>query len=250
MRSDESKENTAPLRQQVEEIDLTDDTTDNFRYPTSDQSGIQASAVSQVPAAFTKLASVQSTLSVNRSWNTADHTNYGSSTTSKRLNSIGYSRPTAPSNLEKQDQDASNHNGLQQGTQSQELPFSPTHGARAAVKLAKTKRYNSNQLCGKGKVSKRLKSITNDEKVDISADEENQEPASQSRRVPVSELPQINEETKDTWIFPQSESYSEREYQRKIVETALGYNTLVSLPTGLGKTFIASVVMYNFYRCG
>lgn len=39
-----------------------------------------------------------------------------------------------------------------------------------------------------------------------------------------------------------------REYQFYIVETCLFYNTLVSLPTGLGKTFIAVNVMLNFYR--
>ena len=38
-----------------------------------------------------------------------------------------------------------------------------------------------------------------------------------------------------------------REYQRSIVETALRFNTLVALPTGLGKTLIAAVVMYNFH---
>jgi Fanconi anemia group M protein len=39
-----------------------------------------------------------------------------------------------------------------------------------------------------------------------------------------------------------------RDYQFSIVQQALFKNTLVSLPTGLGKTFIAAVVMYNFYR--
>jgi ERCC4-related helicase len=32
------------------------------------------------------------------------------------------------------------------------------------------------------------------------------------------------------------------------VRTSLFQNTLVTLPTGLGKTFIASTVMFNFYR--
>lgn len=39
-----------------------------------------------------------------------------------------------------------------------------------------------------------------------------------------------------------------REYQFYMVETCLFYNTLVSLPTGLGKTFIAVNVMNNYYR--
>ncbi|XP_014210062.1 Fanconi anemia group M protein homolog [Copidosoma floridanum] len=48
------------------------------------------------------------------------------------------------------------------------------------------------------------------------------------------------------WIYP--ENYPRREYQFSIVQTALFNNTLVCLPTGLGKTFIAAVVMYNFWR--
>ncbi|XP_073340268.1 Fanconi anemia group M protein [Pagrus major] len=48
------------------------------------------------------------------------------------------------------------------------------------------------------------------------------------------------------WIYPTN--YPIREYQLKISEAALFQNTLVCLPTGLGKTFIAAVVMYNFYR--
>jgi len=50
------------------------------------------------------------------------------------------------------------------------------------------------------------------------------------------------------WIYPQSSTYPARQYQHEITDTAMRHNTLVSLPTGLGKTLIASVVMYNFYR--
>lgn len=39
-----------------------------------------------------------------------------------------------------------------------------------------------------------------------------------------------------------------RDYQFSIARTALFANTLVVLPTGLGKTLIAAVVMYNFFR--
>ncbi|GJQ80136.1 hypothetical protein Trydic_g23716 [Trypoxylus dichotomus] len=49
-----------------------------------------------------------------------------------------------------------------------------------------------------------------------------------------------------TWIYPIN--YPLRNYQFNIVSESLFKNTLVSLPTGLGKTFIAAVVMYNFYR--
>ncbi|KAF5283302.1 hypothetical protein FQR65_LT13981 [Abscondita terminalis] len=53
-------------------------------------------------------------------------------------------------------------------------------------------------------------------------------------------------EAGQTWIYPTN--YSLREYQFSIIQEALFKNTMVSLPTGLGKTFIAAVVMYNFHR--
>ena len=56
----------------------------------------------------------------------------------------------------------------------------------------------------------------------------------------------INDDTKNSWIYPTN--YPVRDYQRSIVESALFQNTLVCLPTGLGKTLIAAVVMYNYYR--
>jgi Fanconi anemia group M protein len=58
----------------------------------------------------------------------------------------------------------------------------------------------------------------------------------------------LNEELSKTYIYPESEEYPTRQYQVEMTETALNYNTLVSLPTGLGKTLIAAVVMYNFHR--
>ncbi|KAJ1615795.1 P-loop containing nucleoside triphosphate hydrolase protein, partial [Pavlovales sp. CCMP2436] len=48
------------------------------------------------------------------------------------------------------------------------------------------------------------------------------------------------------WIYPLN--LPMRTYQHSIVSEALTKNTLVCLPTGLGKTFIAAVVMYNFRR--
>ena len=48
------------------------------------------------------------------------------------------------------------------------------------------------------------------------------------------------------WIYPTN--YEKRPYQYKIVSAALFQNTLVVLPTGLGKTFIAAVVMFNYCR--
>ncbi|XP_061077667.1 Fanconi anemia group M protein isoform X2 [Conger conger] len=60
------------------------------------------------------------------------------------------------------------------------------------------------------------------------------------------ELPGFDRSSAEVWIYPTN--YPIRDYQLKISEKALFQNTLVCLPTGLGKTFIASVVMYNFYR--
>ena len=50
------------------------------------------------------------------------------------------------------------------------------------------------------------------------------------------------------WIYPVSDAYPQRQYQVEISQSAILYNTLVSLPTGLGKTLIAAVVLYNYYR--
>ncbi|XP_064098782.1 Fanconi anemia group M protein homolog isoform X2 [Macrobrachium nipponense] len=63
---------------------------------------------------------------------------------------------------------------------------------------------------------------------------------------PVESTSGFDYESGKTWIYPMN--YPLRQYQYAIVEQALYKNTLVSLPTGLGKTFIAAVVMYNFYR--
>ena len=60
------------------------------------------------------------------------------------------------------------------------------------------------------------------------------------------EIPGFDVEAGMKYIYPTN--YPIRDYQFNIVKKALFRNTLVSLPTGLGKTFIAAVVMYNFYR--
>lgn len=70
-------------------------------------------------------------------------------------------------------------------------------------------------------------------------------PTSLSRQIN-SDFPGFDSSSAKVWIYPTN--YPIREYQLKISEAALFQNTLVCLPTGLGKTFIASVVMYNFYR--
>lgn len=68
--------------------------------------------------------------------------------------------------------------------------------------------------------------------------------------IPISQLDKNEEDfdnnSGDCWIFPMN--YEKREYQLNISRSCLFTNVLVCLPTGLGKTFIAAVVIYNFYR--
>ncbi|XP_014676575.1 PREDICTED: Fanconi anemia group M protein homolog [Priapulus caudatus] len=64
--------------------------------------------------------------------------------------------------------------------------------------------------------------------------------------VDASDTPGFDVSAGGTWIYPTN--YSMRDYQFTIVQAALFNNTLVVLPTGLGKTFIAAVIMYNYYR--
>ncbi|XP_073433877.1 Fanconi anemia group M protein isoform X2 [Dendrobates tinctorius] len=59
-------------------------------------------------------------------------------------------------------------------------------------------------------------------------------------------LPGFDLSAGSVWIYPTN--CPVRGYQLSMAHTALLHNTLVCLPTGLGKTFIAAVVMYNFYR--
>lgn len=56
----------------------------------------------------------------------------------------------------------------------------------------------------------------------------------------------FDKENGKTWIYPTNRPI--RDYQFNIVRKALFNNTLVCLPTGLGKTFVAAVVMFNYYR--
>ncbi|KAF2099412.1 P-loop containing nucleoside triphosphate hydrolase protein, partial [Rhizodiscina lignyota] len=50
-----------------------------------------------------------------------------------------------------------------------------------------------------------------------------------------------------TWVYPTNLG-TIRDYQFNIVARGLFHNTLVALPTGLGKTFIAATIMFNWFR--
>lgn len=71
-------------------------------------------------------------------------------------------------------------------------------------------------------------------------------PSTQVNPTQFADLPGFDSSAGKFWIYPTN--YSIRDYQFNIVQQALFKNTMVTLPTGLGKTFIAAVVMYNFYR--
>ncbi|SCU89062.1 LADA_0E13498g1_1 [Lachancea dasiensis] len=57
---------------------------------------------------------------------------------------------------------------------------------------------------------------------------------------------QLDMDQVGTYIYPTN--YEIREYQFEIVKRALFENLICAIPTGTGKTFIASAVMLNFYR--
>jgi ATP-dependent DNA helicase MPH1 len=57
----------------------------------------------------------------------------------------------------------------------------------------------------------------------------------------------LDHEALKTWAYPTNLG-TIRDYQYSIVRNGLFHNTLVALPTGLGKTFIAATIMLNFFR--
>jgi ATP-dependent DNA helicase MPH1 len=57
----------------------------------------------------------------------------------------------------------------------------------------------------------------------------------------------IDREAMKTWVYPTNLG-KPRDYQFNIVQRGLYHNTLVALPTGLGKTFIAATIMLNWFR--
>lgn len=68
---------------------------------------------------------------------------------------------------------------------------------------------------------------------------------------PFSRLEKKNKMPRISSVYPQffyPNNFPIRGYQLSITKTCLANNTLVSLPTGLGKTLIASVVLLNYYH--
>ncbi|KAK0618302.1 hypothetical protein B0T17DRAFT_537490, partial [Bombardia bombarda] len=58
---------------------------------------------------------------------------------------------------------------------------------------------------------------------------------------------ELNHDALSTWVYPLNLG-EPRDYQFNIVKHGLFNNTLVALPTGLGKTFIAATIMLNYVR--
>ena len=58
---------------------------------------------------------------------------------------------------------------------------------------------------------------------------------------------ELDRKAMERWIYPVNLG-AIRDYQYTITATGLFHNTLVALPTGLGKTFIAATIMLNWYR--
>ncbi|CAB9501541.1 helicase MPH1 [Seminavis robusta] len=54
--------------------------------------------------------------------------------------------------------------------------------------------------------------------------------------------------TTSTWVYPIHPKYAKRDYQFEMAKSGVLEDTLICLPTGLGKTLVGAVVMYNFYR--
>lgn len=86
------------------------------------------------------------------------------------------------------------------------------------------------------------------------SDQSTQPSQSTSARIYRADLPrevpshhELEKEAMKTWVYPTNLG-AIRDYQFSIVKNSLFNNTLVALPTGLGKTFIAATVMLNFYR--
>lgn len=86
--------------------------------------------------------------------------------------------------------------------------------------------------------------------------EDKQVPQTQapSRRVYRADLPpevpthhSLDHDALKTWVYPTNLG-PVRDYQFSIVKNGLFNNTLVALPTGLGKTFIAATVILNYFR--
>lgn len=71
-------------------------------------------------------------------------------------------------------------------------------------------------------------------------------PMIETKRPATASYPKIDDHTSKTFIYVNN--FEKRDYQLDIAQAAVSANTLVVIPTGLGKTFIAAMVLLNFHR--
>ena len=71
-------------------------------------------------------------------------------------------------------------------------------------------------------------------------------PPTEISRLPTDTYVEADPEKINTFLYPCD--FPRRNYQFEISQECIKHNTLVCLPTGTGKTFIAAVVIMNFYR--
>lgn len=99
---------------------------------------------------------------------------------------------------------------------------------------------------GKGKARARYHDDEDDDDDDEDEDENPLLDPEEAQRPPMPMKLLPDREACKTFVYPTNKSL--RKYQYDIIAKAFFTDTLVALPTGLGKTFLAAVLMYNFYR--
>lgn len=127
-----------------------------------------------------------------------------------------------------------------------------THYAKSgAVRnhATKSKASASKSLKAGGKGKGKGKATTYDEDGGLDDDVEDDDGISDDDEIVGPPAPmkiQPDREACKTFVYPLNKPL--RKYQYDIVTKSFYTDTLVALPTGLGKTFLAAVLMLNFYR--
>jgi ERCC4-related helicase len=148
------------------------------------------------------------------------------------------------------------HSSKATASQMHNLMTNPNHRFSVVEKApAKRKEWNRDQPSNKEKQKASSIFLNDDEdddedevygNWDLGDDDFVNAPPPPLPDVATSMKVQIDREEAKKWIYPTNMKM--RDYQYNIVQRALFNNVLVALPTGLGKTFIAAVVILNYFR--